>query len=90
MALSQQLLTQTGIKASPPDMSTVQGKRTVFPTRSCIGGQQVAHPEPTKAFLKQSPETAMLSAPFGRTHPPPPYPALSTEAEPISKGHCRK
>ena len=34
----------------------------------------VAHPEPTKAFPKQSPETAMLSAPFGCTHPPPPIP----------------
>jgi len=32
----------------------------------------VAHPEPTKAFLKQSPEMAMLSAPFGCNHPPPP------------------
>ena len=35
----------------------------------------VACPEPTKAFLKQSPETAMLSAPFGCTHPPPPLSA---------------
>ena len=34
----------------------------------------VAHSEPTKAFSKQSPETAMLSAPFGCTHPPPPVP----------------
>jgi len=32
----------------------------------------VVPPEPTKAFLKWSPETAMLSAPFGCTHPPPP------------------
>jgi len=32
----------------------------------------VAHSEPTKAFSKRSPETAMLSAPFGCTHPPPP------------------
>jgi len=29
-------------------------------------------PKPTKAFLKQSPEIVMLSAPFGCTHPPPP------------------
>jgi len=34
----------------------------------------VAHPEPTKMFLKQSPETTMLSAPFRCTHPPPPVP----------------
>jgi len=34
----------------------------------------VAHSEPTKAFSKRSPETAMLSAPFGCTHPPPPVP----------------
>jgi len=34
----------------------------------------VAHPEPTKAFSKWSPETAILSAPFGCTHPPPPIP----------------
>jgi len=32
----------------------------------------VAHPEPTKVFLKLSPETAMLSAPLWCTHPPPP------------------
>jgi len=32
----------------------------------------VAHSEPTKAFSKRSPETTMLSAPFGCTHPPPP------------------
>jgi len=34
----------------------------------------VAHSEPTKAFSKRSPETAMLSAPFGCTHPLPPIP----------------
>ena len=34
----------------------------------------VAHSEPTKAFSKRRPETAMLSAPFGCTHPPPPIP----------------
>ena len=40
----------------------------------------IAHPEPTKSFPKWSPETAMLSVPFGYTHPPP----LSCQ------GHCRK
>ena len=34
----------------------------------------VTHSEPTKAFPKWSPETAMLSAPFGCTHPPPRIP----------------
>jgi len=34
-------------------------------------------------------DAAMLFANFGCTHPSPPYPALSAEAEPISKGHSR-
>jgi len=34
----------------------------------------VAHSEPTKAFSKQNPEIAVLSAPFRRTYPPPPIP----------------
>ena len=29
----------------------------------------VAHSEPTKALLKENPETAILSAAFGCTHP---------------------
>jgi len=41
----------------------------------------VAHSEPTKVFPKWSPEMAMLSAPFGYL----PHPALSAEAEHISK-----
>jgi len=32
----------------------------------------MAHSEPTKAFSKRSPETAMLFALFGCTPPPPP------------------
>ena len=31
----------------------------------------VAHSEPTKALLKENPETAILSAAFGCTHPLP-------------------
>ena len=31
-------------------------------------------PVPTKLLLKMSPDTAMLFAPFGCTHPPPPVP----------------
>ena len=34
----------------------------------------MAHSEPTEAFSKRSPETAMLSAPEGCTHPPSPIP----------------
>ena len=40
MALSRQPLAQTGINASPSEMGTVQGKRTVFSTHLCMGGQQ--------------------------------------------------
>ena len=50
----------------------------------------MALPVPTKLSLETSPDTAMLFAPFGCTHPPSPSPALSAEAEPISKGHCQK
>jgi len=32
----------------------------------------MAHPVPTKGFLQLSPEAAMLFAPFGCTHSPPP------------------
>jgi len=34
----------------------------------------MALPVPTKSLLKTSPDAAMLFAPFGRTHPPPPVP----------------
>jgi len=33
--------------------------------------REMADPVPTKVSLQQSPEAAMLFAPFGRTHPPP-------------------
>ena len=35
---------------------------------------EMAFPVPTKTFLSRSPDTAMLFAPFGCTHPPPPAP----------------
>ena len=35
---------------------------------------EMALPVPTKTFLLRSPDTAMLFAPFGCTHPPPPVP----------------
>ena len=40
----------------------------------------MALPVPTKSLLKTSPDTAMLFAPFGCTHPPPPVtPFLLTQ-----------
>ena len=40
----------------------------------------MALPVPTKSLLKMSPDTAMLFAPFGCTHPPPPVtPFLFTQ-----------
>jgi len=36
--------------------------------------REMAYPVPTKVFLKLSPDTAMLFAPFECTHPPPPVP----------------
>jgi len=42
--------------------------------------REKVHPVPTKVFLKLSPDTAMLFAPFGCT----PCPVLSAHAEPIS------
>jgi len=52
---------------------------------------EMALPVPTKSFVEMSPDVAMLLHPSLWMHPPTsPYPALSAEAEPISKGHCRK
>ena len=34
----------------------------------------MALPVPTRLLLNMSPDTAMLFAPFGCTHPPPPVP----------------
>jgi len=36
----------------------------------------MALPVPTKVFLQANPDTAMLFAPFGCTHPPPPVPSF--------------
>ena len=56
-----------------------------FQVHLCQKGQKVK--VPTEAFLKLSPDTVMLFAPYGYTHQPPlshPF----AHAEPISKGHC--
>jgi len=50
----------------------------------------VAHPEPTKVFLKLSPEMAMMSAPFDYTHPPPPVPHILLNQNLSPKEHCGK
>jgi len=34
----------------------------------------MALPVPTRSLLKMSPDAAMLFAPFGSAHPPPPVP----------------
>jgi len=62
------------MNTSLPEVGTVQGKKTFFLNLFVHRRTAVANPEPTKAFLKLSPETAMLSAPFGCTHPLPPIP----------------
>ena len=41
---------------------------------------EIALPVPTKSLLKTNPDEAMLFAPFGCTHPPPPVlPFLLTQ-----------
>ena len=81
IALSRQPLTHTGIKASPLEMGAVQGERTVFSTRSCIGRQQ---------WPTQSQPSHFQSGDHRRPCCLHPNLAISAEAEPISKGHCRK
>jgi len=51
--------------------------------------REMAHPVPTKAFVKLSLDVAMLFAPFRYTYPSP-SPTLIAHAEPISQGHCWK
>jgi len=86
-ALSRQLLAQTGKNAFPLAMGAVQGKRTVFSTHLCIGGQQCqSQPRHFQAEPRDSHAVCTL-----RVHPPTsPSPALSAVAEPISWGHCRR
>ena len=77
MALSRQPLPQTGINPSPLEMGAVQGKRTVFSTRSCIGGQQW----PTQS----QPGHFQSEAQRWPCSPTSPYLTLSAEAEPITE-----
>jgi len=67
-ALSRQLLAQTGINASLVPCRAEDCFLNPFVHRRTA----VAHLQPTKAFSKRSPETAMLSAPNGYTYPLPP------------------
>ena len=75
-ALSRQPLAQSGINASPSEMGAVQGKRTVFSTRLCIGGQQWPTQSQPRHFQSRAQRQPLLSAPFGCTDPPPPVPQL--------------
>ena len=52
-------------------MGDMQGKKDCFLNPFMHRSTEVAYPEPTKVFLKLSPETVMLSAPFKCTHPSP-------------------
>jgi len=54
MALSPKPLAQTGEKASPSEVSAVQGEKTAFLHPFMHRRTAVAHPEATKAFLKLS------------------------------------
>lgn len=69
MALGRQPLVQTGKKCLPTRNGSHECERTAFMHRRI----EVAHPVPTKVFLKLSPEMAMLSTPFGCIHPLPPF-----------------
>ena len=61
----------------------------LFPIRFMPERIEMALPLPTTLFLDLSQYAVMLFAPFECFHLPPP-PRPSAEAEPISKGHCRK
>jgi len=49
----------------------------------------MALPVPTKSLLKMSPDAAMLFAPFGCTHPPPPVPSFLLMQNPSIKDIAR-
>ena len=73
-ALSRQPLAQTGINASPSEMGTMQGKRTVFSTRLCIedsSGPLRANQGIFKAEPRDSHAVCTL---WVHPHPPPPIP----------------
>ena len=55
-------------------MKAPQGEKTVFSAPFLQKGREMAHPVPTKAIVQPGPDTAMLFAPFGCTHPPPSVP----------------
>ena len=52
--------------------------------------REMAYPAPTKGCSKLSPDTAMLFAPFGCNHPPPPAPPflLSQNLSPKDIARC--
>ena len=69
MALGQWLPMQTEKKSI---IVRNGGPTTPEGSRFMQNRRKMAHPVPSKAFLQTSPEAAMLFAPFGCTHPPPP------------------
>jgi len=81
MALSRQPLAQTGINASPSEMGAMQGKRTVFSTRLCIGGQQWPTQSRPRHFQSRAQrQPCCLHPSDAPTHLP--CPTLSALAEP--------
>ena len=70
-ALGWQTLAQTGINASLPEVGTVQGKRTVFSTHSCIGGQQWPTQSQPRCFQSKAQRRPCCLHPSGApTHLP--------------------
>jgi len=74
MAHSQQLLAQTGIKASPPEMGTMQGKRTV--SSNCCALEDSSGPlRANQGISRVEPREGDAVCTL-RVHPPTsPYPA---------------
>ena len=80
MALSWQPLAQTGINASLPEMGTVQGKRTIFSTHLCIGGQQWPTQSQPRHFQSRAQKRPFCLHPLGApTHLPSVLPFLLSQ-----------
>jgi len=65
-------LSRLGKKFSLPEKGVLQKIKGCFLSLFVKRRRETAHPVPTNAFLKLSPDTDMLLAPFGYTHPPTP------------------
>ena len=92
MSFQQSVLSVNNCPSRPQNlqcqtvMETVQYERTVFQAHLCT---EEKCPLLTKAFLKLSPETAMLFAPFRCTHQPSSHVPFHSSRT-ISQGHCQR